>query len=253
MAGQRDIKGVRSQHDVELDRVRTAYTRRREASARRQAATGRGGRYTHFNPGNLLLIQERERAILHALSEAGCFPISQKDILEVGCGSGYWLRQFIQWGADPTRIHGLELLPQRALAARHRCPAGVRILIGDGARAPLISETFDLVCQFTVFTSILDETMRRDLASEMLRLVRHDGLILWCDLRYNNPFNKDVAGIGAREIRRLFPGREIRLRSLTLAPFLARTLAPWSWWLCETLNLMPFLRTHLLGVISRSV
>lgn len=230
-------------HATELERIRQAYARRATADP--------GDRYTSFNPGNLFLIQERERAMLRSLREAGCFPLGQQDILEIGCGSGYGLRQFIQWGAEPRRLHGVELLPERAEEARHRCPAGVQILVGDAARTALPNEAFDLVCQFTVFTSILDAPLRRDLAGEMLRLVRPGGLILWCDFRYDNPSNKDVAGIGAREIARLFPGCEITLRSLTLAPFLARRIAPWSWWACEALSLLPFLRTHLLGMIRR--
>jgi SAM-dependent methyltransferase len=220
----------------------------REAYARR-AQQGHGDRYTHFNSGNLLMIQDRERAIIRALKAAGFFPLSERHILEVGCGAGYWLRQFIQWGAEPARVCGVELLRERAEEAIRRCPAAVQVLVGDAAQSPLQDHTFDLVCQFTVFTSILDDDTRRALAAEMLRLVKPNGLILWCDFRYHDARNPDVRGIGRAEIRRLFPDCGIRVRSLTLAPVIARTLAPVSWWLCETLNLLPLLRTHLLALI----
>ena len=91
--------------------------------------------------------------------------------------------------------------------------------------------------------------MKQKVAAEMLRVVKPQGLILWYDFRYNNPRNSNVRGIGAAEIRGLFPGRQVELRKVTLAPPLARTLVPISWMAALALEKIPLLRTHYLGVV----
>ena len=79
----------------------------RERYARRPCADSR---YSWFSPGHLFLVQERERRVLDLLARSGCLPISSKKILEVGCGTGYWLREFLKWGARPENVVGVDLL-----------------------------------------------------------------------------------------------------------------------------------------------
>ena len=67
----------------------------------------------------------------------------------------------------------------------------------------------------------------------------------------DNPRNPDVRAVSATEVTRLFPQCRVRLRRVTLAPPLARLLAPRAPTLCALLNLVPPLRTHYLGVIRR--
>ncbi len=110
---------------------------------------------------------------------------------------------------------------------------------------------FDIVSQFVVFTSILDSNLKRQMASEMLRVLKPSGVILWFDFRVNNPRNPQVRGIGRSEIASLFPVCDIRLDSLILAPPLANILVPRSPKLASVLEKVPFLRTHYLGLIRR--
>jgi hypothetical protein len=85
----------------------------------------------------------------------------------------------------------------------------------------------------------------------MLRVVKPDGLILWFDFRVNNPRNRNVRAIDPAEIHSLFPNCDIRLRSVTLAPPLARAVVPISWIAAGLLEKVPFLRTHYLGIIHK--
>lgn len=226
----------------EEGRIRAAYGKR----------GGDDARYSWFNPGHLHIVQDRERAVLTLLRRNGLVPLRTKKIFEVGCGTGYWLREFIKWGARPENITGLDLLPDRVAEARTLCPADVRIECGSAAELAVRSDTFDLVLQATVFTSILDRRMKRQIASEMLRVVKADGLIIWYDFRVNNPRNADVQGIGRREIRELFPGCRIKLGRTTLAPPLLRLLAPYSWTASYVLGRIPWLCTHYLGAIRKT-
>ena len=225
---------------LEEARIQAAYAKRRDDL-----------RYSSFNPGHLFRVHEKERRLLALLERHGFASLNTKKILEIGCGTGYWLREFIKWGARPEHIAGIDLLSDRIAEARRLCPKGVQLQCGSAAALSYSDETFDLVLQSTVFTSILDSDMKQRIASEMLRVVRADGLILWYDYHINNPQNPDVRGVAKREIYQLFPGCRIELQRITLAPPLARLVAPYSWLACYLLEKIPFLRTHYLGIIQK--
>jgi len=219
----------------------------REVYAKRQDGT----RYSWFNSGHLFMVQARERRLLALLAQYGFTPLNTKKILEVGCGTGYWLREFIKWGARPENIAGIDLLADRIDEAGRLCPTAVQLWCGSGTELPFPDEAFDLVLQSTVFTSVLDSGMKQRMASEMLRVLKEGGLILWYDYHVNNPLNPDVRGVKRREIEQLFPRSRIALQRLTLAPPLARLLAPYSWIACYALEKIPLLCTHYVGVIQK--
>jgi ubiquinone/menaquinone biosynthesis C-methylase UbiE len=226
--------------DLEVTRIRAAYVKRQGDL-----------RYSWFSPGHLFMVQERERHLLAVLARHACAPLNAKKILEVGCGTGYWLREFVKWGARPEHIVGIDLLADRVAEARRLCPETVEIRCGSAAALSFPDKTFDLVLQSTVFTSILDFEMKRQIASEMLRVLKQDGLILWYDYHVNNPQNSDVRGVKKGEIHQLFLGCRIVLHRTTLAPPLGRLIAPHSWLACYLLEKVPFLCTHYLGVIQK--
>jgi SAM-dependent methyltransferase len=226
--------------DLEEARIRAAYIKRQDDL-----------RYSWFSPGNAFMVQELERRLLAILARHAFAPLHTKKILEVGCGTGYWLREFIKWGARPHHIVGIDLLDDRVAEAKRLCPGVVTVECGSAAVLSFPDETFDLVLQFTVFTSVLDSGMKQRMASEMLRVVKTDGLILWYDYHVNNPRNPDVRGVKKREIYQQFPGCWIELRRITLAPPIARLIAPYSWLMCYLLQKIPLLCTHYLGVIQK--
>lgn len=220
----------------------------KEKYARRQS---KDSRYSWFNPGQVFMLQERARRVLELLKRAGVNSLEDKRILEIGCGQGGWLRDLIQWGVKPENLTGIELLPERADEAKRLCPAGVHVLCGSAGQLSFPADSFDIVLQSTVFTSIQDQELKRQVAAEMMRVLHPDGLILWYDFRVNSPRNPDVTGVGKAEILRLFPGHQVDLFSITLAPPLVRRLAPWTWLGCHLLGKVPWFRTHYLGMIRK--
>lgn len=209
-------------------------------------------RYSWFNQGYLFRVQELERVILAALKIKDLTLLHDKRILEIGCGQGQWLREFVKWGASPGNITGIDVLPDRIAKARQLCPEGMHIQCGNAARLSFDDACFDLVMQFTVFSSILERAVKEMIAREMLRVLKEGGLILWYDLYRNNPQNRDVRGIGKQEIVHLFPGCRIDLYKVSLAPPLARLLAPYSWLGCYFLERMRVLNTHYLAIIKKN-
>ena len=225
---------------AEAARIEQAYARRKKDHL-----------YSRFNSAYLFMVQEREQRFLALLSRHGCMPLENKMILEVGCGNGDLLRDFIKWGARPQNITGVELLPERVAEAVELCPKGIKIHQGNAAKLQFPDKSFDVVLQSTVFTSVLDTSMKEALASEMCRVLRPDGLILWYDYHMNNPRNLDVKGVKRREIYALFPDCDIRLQRITLAPPIARWIAPHSWLLCYILSRISCFCSHYIGVIRK--
>ncbi|MGQ9598717.1 MAG: class I SAM-dependent methyltransferase [Anaerolineae bacterium] len=229
----------------ELDRIRAEYARR-AMDPRLQ------GRYSLFRPGALFTVQTRERAVLRLLKQAGFEPLDRLDILEMGCGEGSVLVELLRWGADPARLYGCDLLPDRLSSARRRLPVATALALADGGALPYPSGRFTLVLQFTVFTSVLDPELRQRMAAEMWRVLRPGGAVLWYDFRFQGFNNPAVRAIHPRQVRALFPQGTITARRVTLAPPIARQLAGWSWLGCELLDRLPWLCTHDLILIRKS-
>jgi SAM-dependent methyltransferase len=123
----------------------------------------------------------------------------------------------------------------------------------NGATLEFPDESFDLVLQSVVFTSVLDEKIRHRMAEEMLRVVKKTGFIIWYDFFVDNPWNKNVRGVRKAEIIRLFPNCSIELERVSLVLPLAKILAPWSWLACHLLSRLRLLNTHYLGLIQKKV
>jgi len=208
-------------------------------------------RYSWFSPSYQFMVHQRERRLLALLRRYDYENLESKQILEVGCGTGQWLRDFIKWGARPENVTGVELLSDRVAEAVHLCPKEMHIQRGNAAKLEFADAAFDLVLQSAVFTSVLDTTVKQQIASEMLRVVKSDGLIVWYDYHVNNPWNPDVRGVKKGEIHTLFPGCQIKLQRVTLAPPLARWIARRAWLLAFLLERIPLLCTHYIGIIRK--
>jgi len=227
----------------EVMRIRAAYAER--------ARSIPNTRYSLFDSAHLSMHQELEQAVLGALDRHGMGALQMKRILDIGCGTGQWLREFVQWGALPGNLYGIDLIGERIEAARTQCAPGVHLICGDATAVDQPDGVFDVIIQMTTFTSILDQDMRRRVAEEVLRLLNSEGIFLWYDYHVNNPRNPHVRAVTRREIVQLFSGCSIELRRITLAPPVARAVARRSRHLYMLLAGIPWLRTHYFGVISK--
>lgn len=222
---------------IETARVAERYDRRR--------VNGSDDRNDIAFPSRYLAHQEKEREFLNLL---GRWPLARRRqlrVLEVGCGDGDNLLQFLRWGILPENLVGNELLEERCNSARRVLPAAVKIMPGDASQLQLLEESFDIVLQSTVFTSLLDDDFQQALADRMWSLVAPGGGVLWYDFAVNNPNNPDVRGVRYARIKDLFPRAKIERKRLTLAPPIARRVAQISPILYSILNGIPLLRTHL--------
>jgi len=220
--------------DAALQRIRAAYDRR--------SAT-----YSMLDRWVYLVRQEKERAVIEWLREVRPAPLSDLRLVELGCGTGGNLLDFLRIGLSPENLVGVDLIESRVEAARRLLPGEVSLHCGDAAALAAEDGSFDVVYQSMMFSSILDDGLLVSVAQRMWRLAKPGGGVLWYDFTTGNPRNPDVRGLPVRRIRELFPASGTpRIRRVTLAPPLARAAARISPVLYPLLNSLPLLRTHVL-------
>jgi len=228
---------------LERDRVRREYDRRaREIS---------GDRYASWQPAMQFMIETRSREAAAMLRRVNAFPRGGDKCLEVGFGTGTWLHRIASWGVSEQDLHGIELDELRAAESRAYFPAA-DLRVGDAVELPWDDGTFRLVIASTLFTSVLDLNVRRLMATEIERVLTANGVLLWYDFAIRNPRNPNVRPIKRNEIKLLFPRLHGEIKSVTLAPPLARLVAPRSLAVANFLEAIPVLRTHLLAVLVKS-
>ena len=234
---------LRDSEQRELSRLREVYDRRALAIP--------AERYSRMNPGHLLGLHEREGAMAAMLRSDGLRSLAGLRILDVGCGRGATLRQYLEYQADPSRLWGIDLFPVFVEEARSTSP-GLQVLCGTATDLPFHDCSFDFVSQFMLFTSVLDADVRQRTAREIHRVLVPGGRLLWYDFAFNNPKNPDVRGIRLTEIHQLFPGFSMTHRRITLAPPLGRAVGrfgPIVYYLASKLR--P-LCTHYLCLLKKS-
>ena len=205
--------------------MNTSETQAVQARYARRDNSADAQRYSLYaNAAALQAQQERLRAMARLWRAHGWTELSGRTLLEVGCGSGGNLLDLLRLGATPAQLTGIELLPERAAAARAVLPGGVQLIAGDACAAPVADGSQQAVLAFTVFSSLLDPAYRQQFAHTLWRWVAPGGGVLVYDFVVNNPHNPDVRKLPLSELRALFPGALLHSRRLTLAPPVARRL-----------------------------
>ncbi len=206
-------------------------------------------KYSDSNPGNRYLHLSRDEAVLSLLKKIDQKITGNTKILEAGSGYGGIMLKFASFGAELNNIFGADLLMNRLNSAKER-NSGLNLICCDAGKLPFENGLFDTILQFTLFSSILDNNIKLNVAEEMVRLLKPGGWIIWYDVRFPNYRNPNVREIGSREIKRLFPDSKILIFPTTLLPPLARILAPVSFKLCRIFEMVPFLRSHYIAAVQ---
>ncbi|HJU28635.1 MAG TPA: class I SAM-dependent methyltransferase [Candidatus Binataceae bacterium] len=200
----------------------------------------------------MLQFREIEYAVLEELRHCTGGSLAGRKILDIGCGVGGWIREFVKWGADPESLYGIDAIADRLEEARRLSPSGVHFICGNAARMEFPDGFFDLIMMFQSMCLMLEDNARQMVARQALRVLKPGGAILLYDYRYRRPQLGDVLRpVSKREIKRLFPSCRYRIRAIHPFPPLARRLAavsPLGW---KMLNLFPPLRTSYFGSIQK--
>jgi ubiquinone/menaquinone biosynthesis C-methylase UbiE len=228
--------------DNDLSRMKKEYAKRALKNEYSKA-------YSLFSLSYLFTIQQRERRILKILRRKGMKDLNGKNILELGCGGGVVLLDMIRYDANPARLTGVDLIFERLVHARTILPHSL-LTNADGQNLPFCDDCFDLVLQYTAFSSVLDNTIKEMMAYDMLRVLKPRGIIVWYDF-WLNPTNPQTRGIRMRAIRKLFPGCSLVYQKITLAPPITRCVVPLSWSLALFLESLKIFNSHYLVLIRK--
>jgi SAM-dependent methyltransferase len=117
----------------------------------------------------------QNRAVRRALQMAAVRPGAE--ILDVGCGSGRWLRRYAELGFHPT---GLDATPGMLDLARRR-KTSAPLLSGEADHLPIADSSFDCVSDVTVVQHLPISRQEAALA-EMLRVLRPQGALILLEL-----------------------------------------------------------------------
>lgn len=226
----------------EIEKIKARYERRKKISS---------DRYSILNPATYLIEQEKERALIRWIKKYHIEPLGDKKLLEIGCGTGSNIQKFIRFGFNPSNIYANDLIDERLEIAKLILPSKIIYLKGDALDLDFNKGEFDIVFQSMVFSSILNDDFRRNLAHKMWNWVNPGGGVLWYDFFYNNPFNQDVKKVTLHEVEKLFPNSIIKSWKITLAPPLSRFVTKLHPTMYTFLNSFSFLRTHLLCWIKK--
>lgn len=207
-------------------------------------------RYAWHRPDIVYQHAMRMRVLSRLLASTVGTDLGKVRVVDVGCGSGAFLRQLIDWGATPAHLTGTEMQQERLDLARPRSAPEVKWHCGSLGALPAASA--DLVSAHTVLSSLLEPELRQRLAADMWRVLKPGGWCLVVDFRYNNPRNPHVRKVTRAELHGYWPGHRPHYQTMLLAPPVGRALAALPALVSEALaGLVPPLRSHFIYMVQK--
>jgi SAM-dependent methyltransferase len=221
-----------SEEGGEEERIARIYAGYKDDRRRRRA-------WSAGNAGNVAMREEVVRTLLELAPGA---LTARGSVLDAGCGTGWWLERLAREGMARERLIGVDLLAERVAAAGERVP-GARVVTGDVRSLPVQAGSCSLVMLFTVLSAMGSPVDVRSALGEARRVLAPGGVVAVWEPRVWTP-NPHTRPIGLGELRAVLGG-ELRVRTVTLAPPLARRVNAR---LYGRLARIPVLRTHRLVV-----
>lgn len=186
-------------------------------------------------------------ALARALRREG-LTLEGKRILEDGCGEGNFLRELVEFGAEPRRAVGLDIKLADLKTAASRTPAS--FVAGDARALPFRDGSFDVVVQSVLFSSLAPGEDRRRAAQEISRTLTTNGILIWYDF-----VEKAKAGLPRGleldEVRDMFPGWRLAAYKFGLRFKWALALVNKSLCLSHLLAALGIARSHYVIIMRR--
>ena len=206
-------------------------------------------KWSSQNYGNFLIENEKLDSIQKVLAPLGLLNKTES-ILDIGCANGKTISLIKKIGFLESIICGVDLRENRLNDAKILYPSS-NFKCMDARYLSFPNNSFDIVSIFTVFSSIIRKIDRIKVATQIDRVLKPKGIVIFYDLRYGNPFNYNVIGIKYSEVDELFPKYKKSIKPVTLLPPFSRMIGRQSKFLYTWFSKISFLRTHYLGIMTK--
>lgn len=216
----------------------------------RRAAKDKSRIYSLASPACFLSSFEKNRLLLKILCKNFGHDFVNKKYLEVGCGTGTNLCQFITWGISGEELAGNDVYVPSLGVTKKRLPLSVDLQQGNFLDCSYTDKKFDVILFSTVLSSILDEGFRQECLRYAYNLLEREGIVIIYDFTYNNPWNKDVKKFQLKKIKQSAPWDSYHFQRVTLCPPLARKLEFFPF-LIKMLTAVKLLDTHVIGFLKK--
>ena len=227
----------------EISRLKSTYTERDRSPEILEL-------WQPFNPVSQYYRQTQEREFVIMVRKLG-INIQNAKILDVGCGFGSLMRFLYTLGTPGDQLFGFDLMELRVDKAKTGSPASVTIMAGDAQNIPFPNQSFDLVTQFTLFSSIFEPGLRVKIAAEIERVLRPGGFLVWYDMSKIQSIHTRC--ISYSEIIQLFPNLT-PIYTKKLHNIKASYFARKSFLLCEIFDSFPLInKSHVLCALQKNV
>lgn len=229
-----------SDRNRDLAAIRATYDRYRREN--------RGRLWDPSNRGFARMMLDRDLALIELIRRS--LPYSGGRVLDLGSGDGRLALVARDAQLAIETWVGVDLDPAAVVSASASVPSAM-FLAASADALPFEASSFDVIVASTLFSSLPSDSLERAVAAEVARVLVPGGRLVWYDLRYNNPMNRDVHAISRERLMRTFPGWKVDVRAMTLLPPMARRLGLFTSWLYRPLELLPTLRSHYVGLLRK--
>lgn len=121
------------------------------------------------------------------------------NIIDIGCGTGYWLREIANLRGNSKGLVGLDISKERIKAAKS-INNNIAYIINDICNMPFNSNLFDFVIAFDVFMFLIDDDDLIKSFSEAVRVLIKNGYFLFFDIIGKKVNNNKTRGFKLNEI-----------------------------------------------------
>ncbi len=187
------------------------------------------------------------------------FPyLNYYSVLDVGCGEGRVLRKLLDWGADPEKLFGIDLHHGAIEMARELSSPKISFSVQHADEMSFPDSQFDIILMIGVLQHVLDHKLQAAIASDLIRVLKPNGIIITLNInkqvKFNNPvLNESTVGFDKGDLEKIFPGCRVEYQNILLSDkiLFERLPGEWASLLNEAMNPASEAHHYGIAVISR--
>lgn len=177
-----------------------------------------------------------EYKLMEIFVKYGYKVMSQVSVLDIGCGDGRFLRQLIDWGAEPERLAGVDINKDIIALAQKLSAPGINYEVAHADQLPYEDKSFDIILMIGVMQHIMEKSLRRRIADELLRVLKDDGILICYNINENaetkfqhKQLRESTKGITEKELKKIFVSCNVDHENILLSDSIIFRNVPVQW------------------------